>query len=97
MVTDAEQPFWRRWQVGERVVVRYRIDDEHYSYSDALGELTRVDDDGVEVVTRRGPVSVPADRIAIGKKVPPPPPRRRCTPPESTSPEGDQTEGTSPG
>src|SRR5690625_3025212 len=82
MSAEGSQPFWRQWQVGERVVVRYRIDDEHYTHSDALGELTRVDDEGGAVNTRRGPVSVPADRIAIGKKVPPPPQRRRQAPPD---------------
>ncbi|WP_027286774.1 hypothetical protein [Ruania albidiflava] len=67
--------FWRQWRVGERVVVRYRVEG---GYSDALGELTRVDADGVEVSTRRGPVAVPAEDIVLGKHVPPPPaPRHR--------------------
>lgn len=67
--------FWREWQVGERVVVRYRVSG---GYSDALGELTRVDDQGVEVSTRRGPVAVPAADIVLGKHVPPAPaPRHR--------------------
>ena len=65
--------FWREWQVGERVVVRYRVSG---GYSDALGELTRVDSRGVEVGTRRGPVAVPAEDIVLGKRVPPPPARR---------------------
>lgn len=77
MNPSQDMPFWRTWQVGERVVVRYRIEDETYSYSDALGDLARVDHTGVEVITRRGPVSIPAARIEIGKKVPPPPKRRR--------------------
>lgn len=68
--------FWREWQVGERVVVRYRVPG---GYSDALGELIRVDAEGVEVSTRRGPVAVPAADIVLGKYVPPPPaPRRRA-------------------
>lgn len=67
--------FWQQWQVGERVVVRYRIEG---GYSDALGELIRVDEAGVEVSTRRGPVSVAAADIVLGKRVPPPPaPRHR--------------------
>jgi len=67
--------FWLEWRVGERVVVRYRVEG---GYSDALGELTRVDGDGVEVSTRRGPVAVAAADIVLGKHVPPPPaPRRR--------------------
>lgn len=79
MSDSAATPFWRGWQVGERVVVRYRIEDGRYS--DALGELARVDDDGVDVITKRGLVSVPAATIAIGKRVPPPPTRRHRPPP----------------
>ena len=66
--------FWREWQIGERVVVRYRVPG---GYSDALGELTRVDAGGVEVSTRRGPVAVAAADLVLGKHVPPPPPPRR--------------------
>lgn len=58
-----------------RVVVRYRNDEG--SFSDAVGELVRVDDDGVEVATKHGPVAVDAADIAIGKRVPPAPVRRR--------------------
>lgn len=66
---------WRTWHVGERVVVRYRIEG---GFSDALGELLRVDETGVEVMTKRGPIAVPAEGIVLGKKVPPPPaPRNR--------------------
>lgn len=66
--------FWEDWEPGMRVVVRYRNDEG--SFSDAVGELVRVDADGVEVATRRGPVSVAAADIALGKRVPPAPPRR---------------------
>ena len=69
------EQFWRQWQVGERVVVRFRV--AAGGYSDALGELLRVDTSGLEVSTRRGPVSVPAADIVLGKRVPPPPPPRR--------------------
>lgn len=71
---------WRTWTVGTRVVVRRRLgpDDDH-GWTDVLGELTRVDDDGVQVATRRGPVDVPGPEIALGKVVPPPPPRRPRT------------------
>lgn len=59
-----------------RVVVRYR--NAEGSLSDALGELVRVDDDGVEVATRRGPVEIAAADIVLGKRVPPAPaPRAR--------------------
>lgn len=72
---SVHEPFWLEWQIGERAVVRYRTDDG--AFSDALGELVRVDADGVEVATKRGVVSVPAAQIAIGKLVPPAPQRRR--------------------
>lgn len=67
--------FWLSWQPGMRVVVRYR--NSEGSFSDALGELVRVDADGVEVATKHGPVEVAAGDIAIGKRVPPAPRRRR--------------------
>ncbi|WP_154795275.1 putative acetyltransferase [Occultella kanbiaonis] len=77
MVDDGAcaEPFWHDWQVGERVVVRYRLDAG--GVSDALGELVRVDDAGVEVATRRGLVVVAAGDIALGKRVPPAPVPRR--------------------
>lgn len=65
---------WLAWPVGARVVVRRRLAEG--GYSDVLGDLLEVDDDGVRVATRRGPVRVPAADIAIGKLIPPPPPRR---------------------
>jgi hypothetical protein len=67
--------FWLSWEPGMRVVVRYR--NSEGSFSDALGELVRVDDDGVEVATKHGPVEIAAPDIAIGKRVPPAPVRRR--------------------
>ncbi|QOR69843.1 hypothetical protein IM660_14435 [Ruania alkalisoli] len=72
---SAEPPHWRTWRAGERVVVRFRIPEG--GLTDALGELLRVDDSGVEVETRRGAVTVPAEAIVLAKRVPPPPPRRR--------------------
>ncbi|MBB2923871.1 hypothetical protein [Cellulomonas cellasea] len=68
---------WRSWAVGTRVVVRRRLGpEEEHLYTDVLGDVTRVDDDGVQVTTRRGPVDVPGDEIVLGKVVPPAPPRR---------------------
>lgn len=69
------QPFWLQWEVGQRVVVRHRIADGRLT--DALGHLQRVDATGVEVVTKRGVVSIPAEAIMIGKLVPPAPQRPR--------------------
>ena len=65
--------FWHGWRVGERVVVRYRVEG---GYSDALGELTRIDERGLEVSTRRGVVALAAEDLVLGKRVPPPPPPR---------------------
>lgn len=75
-MTTAEP--WRDWPVGVRVVVRRRLPaDSAQPYTDVLGELRAVDDDGVTVATRRGDVRVDAADIAIGKIVPPAPARRR--------------------
>ena len=65
---------WLAWPVGARVIVRRRLPEG--GYSDVLGDLETVDDDGVRVATRRGPVYVPGAEIAVGKLIPPPPPRR---------------------
>ncbi|MGV8965900.1 MAG: hypothetical protein ACOH2F_06435 [Cellulomonas sp.] len=67
-------PAWREWPVGTRVIVRRRLAEG--GYSDVLGDLLTVDDDGVQVTTRRGVVRVPAAEIAIGKLIPPAPARR---------------------
>jgi hypothetical protein len=61
---------WLQWEVGERVVVRYRAAD---GVHDALGHLLAVAADGVVVRTRRGDVRVEASTMIIGKRVPPPP------------------------
>ena len=50
--------------------------DEELLYSDVLGELLVVDDDGVLIETRRGRVHVPGQDIALAKVVPPAPERR---------------------
>ncbi len=71
---------WLTWAVGERVVVRHRIDPppEHGpAHTDVLGDLVAVGPQGVTVRTRTGDVTVPAHLIAVGKRVPPPPPPRR--------------------
>jgi len=70
---------WRDWPVGARVIVRRRLAEG--GYSDVLGDLLAVDDDGVRVASRRGPVDIPAAEIAIGKLIPPPPPPRPRRPP----------------
>ncbi|WP_231367344.1 putative acetyltransferase [Schaalia sp. ZJ405] len=61
---------WLKWNEGERVVVRYRLDD---GLHDALGTLTDVAVDHVSVDTRRGIIRVEASTMVTGKRVPPPP------------------------
>lgn len=68
------EPIWRAWAVGTRVIVRRRLAEG--GYSDVLGDLLTVDDDGVQITTRRGVVRVAAAEIAIGKPIPPAPARR---------------------
>jgi hypothetical protein len=70
---------WRTLAPGVRVVVRRRLGpDEELLYSDVLGELLAVDDHGVLIETRRGPVHVLGQDIALAKIVPPAPaPRPR--------------------
>jgi hypothetical protein len=64
-----------------RVVVRRALDVPPDAppphYTDVLGDLLAVDDDGVLVRTRRGDVRVPAAAIRLTKVVPPAPPHRR--------------------
>jgi hypothetical protein len=80
---DPSSEPWRAWAVGQRVVVRrHQPAGSAQPYTDVLGDLLAVDDDGVLVRTRRhGDVRVPGAEIAIGKVVPPAPVRRpRRTP-----------------
>ena len=62
-----EAPPSLQWQVGQRVVVRYRKPDGLY---DALGHLTEVAPTHVTVNTRKGLVTVPASVMVTGKRVP---------------------------
>jgi len=78
MTSDA----WRAWGPGVRVVVRRVRDDSpapgEPPYTDVLGDVVAVDDDGLTVRTRRGDVRVPAADVVLTKVVPPAPaPRRR--------------------
>ena len=61
---------WLQWQKGERVVLRYRLDD---GLHDALGNVVEVESDHVSIETRRGIVRVEARTMVTGKRVPPPP------------------------
>lgn len=61
---------WMSFRVGERIVIRYRLED---GLHDALGEALEVAPTHVTVATRRGPVRVDARTMVTGKRVPPPP------------------------
>ncbi|MCC2334436.1 putative acetyltransferase [Cellulomonas wangsupingiae] len=79
---------WRTWSVGTRVVVRRRRDDlppgatlgtvhgGEPPFTDVLGEVVALDDDGLTVRTRGGDVHVPAGDVVRAKAVPPAPARR---------------------
>jgi len=58
---------------GTRVVVRSRIPG---GFTDALGELTAIDERSCTVRTRRGEVVIDLADVALAKPVPPPPPPR---------------------
>lgn len=89
-------PTWRGWTVGTRVVVRRRRDDlapgapvgtlhgGEPPFTDVLGEVVAVDDDGLTVRTRHGDVHVPARDVVRAKVVPPAPPRRTRGPDGAT-------------
>lgn len=66
---------WRSWTTGMRVVVRCHLPEG--GFTDVLGYILEITDDGLLIETRRGPVPVSGASIALGKPVPPPPPRRR--------------------
>ncbi len=74
---------WRELTPGTRVVVRRRLtDDERRAdptgphFTDAIGVVVRVDDEGLELETRGGPLAVPGALVTRCKPVPPPPARR---------------------
>mgnify|MGYP000875449888 FL=1 len=58
-----------RWRPGERVVLRYRLDD---GLHDALGTVVEAAIDHVSIETRRGLVRVEARTMVTGKSVPSP-------------------------
>lgn len=79
MNRQADRRGQRPLEVGERVVVRYRLEPGEPgrpTVSDALGELVEVRADAVVVQTRRGPVTIARDDVLLAKRVPPPPPGR---------------------
>jgi hypothetical protein len=63
----------RELPLGTRVVVRHRIEG---GFTDALGDLVARDETTCTVATRRGPVVVAFDAVALAKPVPPAPVRK---------------------
>jgi len=63
----------RELPIGTRVVVRYRIEG---GFTDALGPLIARDETTCTVETKRGPVVVDFDAVALAKPVPPAPVRK---------------------
>lgn len=57
---------WLAWDVGDRVVVRYRAED---GLHDALGYLLEKSPHHVVVEARRGKVRVDAKQMVTGKLV----------------------------
>ncbi|AZI59531.1 ferrous iron transport protein A [Nakamurella antarctica] len=69
--------------VGARVVIRYRIEG---GFTDALGNLTELDERFCTVATKRDEVRIDLSRVVATKGVPPPPtPRSRREAPDSGS------------
>lgn len=90
---------WRTWSLGTRVMVRRRIEDDAFRYTDVIGEVVHRDDGGLVLRTRHGEeVTVPAGVIATGKVVPPAPVRRPRAAPAGTDDDaaGDDAAGLSP-
>lgn len=56
---------------GERVSVRYRIDDPQAAFSDALGEVSAQDGERIVVRTRNGAVAIPISTVVAARRVPP--------------------------
>ena len=78
------RPGWAPFlEPGRRVVMRYAIDrtasPHGESMTDALGTILEVDENSVEVMTKRGAVRVPRTLVVAAKPVLPPPQRRQGT------------------
>jgi hypothetical protein len=62
--------------VGARVMVRRRLDDDGAAFGDLVGDLVSWSGDVLTIRTRTGEVAVEAATIVAGKRVPPPARRR---------------------
>lgn len=70
---------WMEWDVGDRVVVRYREEDG--GLRDALGYLVEREPAYVVIDAKRGRVRVEAETMVVGRKVLPPKRRFKPLPP----------------
>ncbi|WP_231939404.1 putative acetyltransferase [Brevibacterium siliguriense] len=58
-------------QPGRRVVVRYSLEPgDTHSTSDALGVVTAVDEAGLEIDTKRGPLRIAREQVLLVHEVP---------------------------
>lgn len=65
-----------RLRVGERAVVRWRLEVGEPMLTDSVGTVIALSDTTVSVLTRRGRVDIETSRIAAAKPIPPAPHRR---------------------
>ena len=65
-----------RLRVGERAVVRWRLEVGEPMLTDSVGTVVALSEASVSVLTRRGRVDIEASRIEVAKPIPPAPHRR---------------------
>ncbi|KYH45986.1 GNAT family N-acetyltransferase [Branchiibius sp. NY16-3462-2] len=65
-----------RLRVGERAVVRWRLEVGEPMLTDSVGTVVALSEASVSVLTRRGRVDIETSRIAAAKPIPPAPHRR---------------------
>lgn len=80
MTTPPSEPdltrLLRRLRVGERAVVRWRLEVGEPMLTDSVGTIVALSESSVSVLTRRGRVDIETSRIAAAKPIPPAPHRR---------------------
>lgn len=65
-----------RLRVGQRAVVRWRLESGQPTLTDSVGTVVALSPDAVSVLTRRGRVDIETGRITAAKTIPPAPHRR---------------------
>ena len=66
---------WRQWQVGQRVMLRYRSGSQP-PLNDVLGTLTEITPEALTLQTRQGIQTIALELVVTGKLIPPAPPKR---------------------